>query len=217
MSSTHSHAPALKTSSAYNSTPTLMSSSTTHSTSSPSPSVSSTPSNAGRIHALEAGLAIVTVLLIIATVLFVLHLRRNKSVQRVKSDPIPHITPFGSTAQIPRYGKSLAYVLVILVIQPIFAAHIPGLNMRIATRDLDGSWQIADSRTPFTPSGVSELSPSPSSSTFRLERTLLKEKEAKAKSFSSSKGGGEFDMVPGLEYLPPPAYGYGYSDHTKSP
>ena len=40
--------------------------------------------------------------------------------------------------------------------------------MRIAHRDWDGSWKLLDPDMPFRPSGVSEVSPSPSSSTFRF-------------------------------------------------
>jgi hypothetical protein len=40
--------------------------------------------------------------------------------------------------------------------------------MRMAHRDWDGSWKLLDPDTPFRPSGVSEVSPSPSSSTFRF-------------------------------------------------
>ncbi|KAL0955553.1 hypothetical protein HGRIS_001792 [Hohenbuehelia grisea] len=35
--------------------------------------------------------------------------------------------------------------------------HRPGENMRIARRRSDGAWQFSDTRSPFSPSGVSEL------------------------------------------------------------
>jgi len=77
--------------------------------------------------------------------------------------------------------------------------------MRIATRGSDGSWQIEDPRTPFAPSGISDIMPSPSSSTFpyRSHPIFGKENEAKARS-----GRNEFDIIPGPEYHPPPAYRY---------
>jgi len=63
--------------------------------------------------------------------------------------PAAHITPFGaagpqSGGRVPRFG------------------HTPGQDMRIAIRRPDGAWHFADSRTPFRPSGVSEIDVLPS-------------------------------------------------------
>ncbi|KIK05834.1 hypothetical protein K443DRAFT_674880 [Laccaria amethystina LaAM-08-1] len=105
----------------------------------------------------------------------------------------------------------------------------PGSDMRIAIRRPDGAWHFADSRTPFTPSGVSDIDviPSPSSSTSFLpwssradvpsspsstsflpwsSRTNVSKKEMEVKAMATKGyGGREFDVNVGL-VPPPPAY-----------
>jgi len=86
--------------------------------------------------------------------------------------------------------------------------------MLIATRDLDGAWKIADSRTPFAPSGITDISPEPSP-TIYPKRSPFNDKGFRA---SSARKGFEFDMIPSPSFLPPPSYGYnvGYADRIKS-
>ncbi|KAH9485784.1 hypothetical protein JR316_0002699 [Psilocybe cubensis] len=71
--------------------------------------------------------------------------------------PATHITPFGAAGHHP--GGTA----------PKFK-HKPGEDMRIAIRRPDGAWHFTDSRTPFTPAGVTELevTPSPASSSTSL-------------------------------------------------
>lgn len=94
--------------------------------------------------------------------------------------------------------------------------------MRIATRRADGAWQFSNSRTPFTPSGVSDLdiSPSSPSTSFRSPHPLTKEQESKLAAMERErhKGDDDYDMEPGPDVVPPPAYGYepGYINHMKT-
>ncbi|KAF8959921.1 hypothetical protein BDZ97DRAFT_1922529 [Flammula alnicola] len=71
--------------------------------------------------------------------------------------PAANITPFGAAG--PHYGGQV----------PRFK-HNPGEDMRIALRRPDGAWHFADSRTPFTPAGVTDIDvlPSPMSSSTSL-------------------------------------------------
>jgi len=82
-------------------------------------------------------------------------------------------------------------------------------------RDLDGSWNISDPDVPFTPSGVSDLSPRPSSSAFRFPRQIKGEEE---QPFTPKDGykSYEYDVIIGQEHVPPPAYGHddGSTDRT---
>jgi hypothetical protein len=75
-----------------------------------------------------------------------------------------------------------------LTINIKFSEHVPGTHMRIAHRDWDGSWKLLDPDTPFRPSGVSEVSPSPSSSTFRFGDIPLS-----VESFSVTRGYDGYD------------------------
>jgi hypothetical protein len=60
----------------------------------------------------------------------------------------------------------------------LFEAHVPGTNMRLATRRDDGAWVFSDPdpASPFSPQGTSEVSPSPSvaSRLLRKERLEMK-------------------------------------------
>lgn len=61
-----------------------------------------------------------------------------------REHPATRITPFDTQYKSPTFN------------------HIPGSDMRIAHRRPDGAWHFADSRTPFTPEGVSDLDNTPS-------------------------------------------------------
>lgn len=55
--------------------------------------------------------------------------------------------------------------------------HAPGKDMRIAIRRPDGAWDFTDPNEPFTPSGVSDLQPSPASSRTTFFSTIKSQKE----------------------------------------
>lgn len=85
--------------------------------------------------------------------------------------------------------------------------------MRIAIRRPDGAWHFTDSRTPFTPAGVSEIDVTPSPISSRSSVSLLsfhsssrfpsnKAKEARAVRDLSNDFGFEVDPTA----PPPPAY-----------
>lgn len=92
--------------------------------------------------------------------------------------------------------------------------HNPGEDMRIALRRPDGAWHFADSRTPFTPAGVSDIDvlPSPMSSSTSLasysSRLPLKSK----KSQEARTARDDFELSSPI-VAPPPAYHEPCQDH----
>ncbi|RDB20783.1 hypothetical protein Hypma_012214 [Hypsizygus marmoreus] len=123
-----------------------------------------------------------------------------------RDHPAARITPFGAPG-----GETPRFIVLIV------SEHTPGSDMRIAIRRPDGAWHFADPRTPFTPSGVSEIdvlpSPSSSSSIKFPRRVHAKEYETKL-SRELHMGYDDIEANP-----PPPAYHYdygGYIHHAKS-
>jgi len=116
------------------------------------------------------------------------------------------VTPFGSPGgEMPRYGF----------------ARTPGSDMRIAHRQEDGSWSIADNHTPFSPTGVSDLDvmPSPVSprfpSVYSSPKLSAKERDAKSRTFGKGHPKDDlYDIDATILSPPPPAYGseVGYLD-----
>ncbi|KAF9047671.1 hypothetical protein BJ165DRAFT_1117351 [Panaeolus papilionaceus] len=140
--------------------------STTSSTVSSSPTpYDATPKNDKRILTVVVILGIAAFFLVLYIIHITIKLKRR---QRAEGTEGPFagtvlagehlaakITPFGegvAGSRGPRYN------------------HTPGSDMRIALRRPDGAWHFADSRTPFTPVGVSEIDvlPSPTVSTSSL-------------------------------------------------
>lgn len=189
------------------------------SSSSPLPTSSdqAVPQNDARINIVGVVLGVAAALLIAGVIYTTLRMKRRRSTttnvdgsESFVSPPLgtsvdhyhpaARITPFGSPGgETPRFK------------------HTPGADMRIAMRRPDGAWHFADPRSPFTPSGVSEIDvlPSPSSSTGMLPpRVRMKEHEAKASRDLRYGYDYDIDLNP-----PPPAYGYdsgGYLPHTKN-
>ncbi|KAF8805200.1 hypothetical protein BYT27DRAFT_7192928 [Phlegmacium glaucopus] len=113
--------------------------------------------------------------------------------------PAAQISPFGGGG--PHSGRTI----------PQFE-HTPGTDMRIAFRRPDGAWHFADSRTPFTPSGVKDIdvhppaSPSTSFFSFNSKIPSNKEREVKAARDLYKGYGSEFDFETNPFAPPPPAY-----------
>jgi len=147
----------------------------------------------GNVVALAVTLSLVGVLLAAGVAFFILRTRRARSEQitdekdvnlsprkSIKLDhrhPASHITPFGN--------------------------HIPGTNMRIARRRLDGAWDFEDPEAPFEPDGVTDPCPSPLSASSK--RSTIKRKTAEAKTELDRRRDTDGSSLRGLE-LPPPAY-----------
>jgi len=95
-----------------------------------------------------------------------------------------------------------------------YVDHTPGEDMRIAIRRPDGAWHFTDSRTPFTPSGIHDLVPSPispsSPSTLSLSSAnsrlpSRKAQEAKKETLRQ-RYDPDLDFEVHLTIPPPPAY-----------
>ncbi|CAA7260347.1 unnamed protein product [Cyclocybe aegerita] len=112
--------------------------------------------------------------------------------------PASSITPFGAGG--PHAGRKA----------PQFT-HTPGEDMRIAVRRPDGAWHFADSRTPFTPTGVQDIDvlPSPMSSSVSLLSLLphqpLSKKAQEARSYGKGYDS-DIDFEVRRTVPPPPAY-----------
>jgi len=114
--------------------------------------------------------------------------------------PAAQITPFGGGG--PYSGRNT----------PQFK-YTPGEDMRIAFRRPDGAWHFADSRTPFTPTGVNDIDvlPSPLSSSaslfsFNTKMSSNKEQDVKATQdlYKGYDPESDFEITPIAP--PPPAY-----------
>jgi len=101
--------------------------------------------------------------------------RRARAPMAVEGNHVPASTsPYGSTSNlVPHFH------------------HVPGANMRIATRRPDGAWEFSNPGTPFKPLGVTEIEPPtpscsyfpPSPSTLEPPKSpveIMKERESKA-------------------------------------
>lgn len=188
-----------------------MSSATTSSTASPSASTKpdATPKNDHRILIVVVILGILAAFLISYVIYITVRLKRRQTsgddlgpyqgTAMNQDHPAANITPFGSIG--PNSGANF----------PRFK-HNPGEDMRIAIRRPDGAWHFTDSRTPFTPAGVSEIDVAPSPISSRSSVSLLshsssrylsnKAKEARAARDLSDDFG--FEVNPTVP--PPPAY-----------
>ncbi|KAJ3574809.1 hypothetical protein NP233_g1513 [Leucocoprinus birnbaumii] len=76
-----------------------------------------------------------------------------------KRHPAARIVPFGTPGAEGHTYYQPDFVIVL--------GHTPGKDMRIAIRRPDGAWDFTDPNEPFTPSGVSDLQPSPSPASSR--------------------------------------------------
>lgn len=89
--------------------------------------------------------------------------------------------------------------------------------MRIAIRRPDGAWSFEEPRAPFTPSGISDIDLSPSSSSPGLKPRTPKEQESKAAREQRKGYDRDFDVESAID-VAPPAYGIespGYLNHTQ--
>lgn len=109
--------------------------------------------------------------------------------------PAAQITPFGGGG--PHSGRNV----------PQFK-YTPGEDMRIAIRRPDGAWHFADSRTPFTPTGVNDIDvlPSPMSSSASLLSFNTKMPSNKEQEFNDTRYDPESDFEISPIAPPPPAY-----------
>jgi len=103
--------------------------------------------------------------------------------------------------------------------------HTPGRDMRLAIRRPDGAWDFTDPSQPFTPTGVSDICPSPMSSTTTLissskrhkgsvtaRSTVQEYKEQESRASQMIRLGydardHELEMGDMVLAHPPPAYG----------
>lgn len=81
---------------------------------------------------------------------------------------------------------------------------MPGFNMRIARRRLDGAWDFEDPQAPFRPDGVAEPSPLPFSPP-SLNHWATKSKSTEARMDRDRRRDTDGSSLRGLE-PPPPAY-----------
>lgn len=141
----------------------MSSGSTTASSSSASSSASTSPASSHdpRFIAVGVVLGIFGLILLVVILVFTLRVRKRQikageksagpyhgAMVLDKSHPATKIRPFGTPVT---EGHSFR--------------HIPGQDMRIAIRRPDGAWDFADPSEPFTPYGVSDVCPSPTSAT----------------------------------------------------
>lgn len=86
-----------------------------------------------------------------------------------KGHPAARIVPFGTPGTEGHFfRKSLLFFALTNAGITFIAGHAPGQDMRIAIRRPDGAWDFTDPSEPFTPTGVSEIHPSPTSSSTNL-------------------------------------------------
>ncbi|KAG5725271.1 hypothetical protein E4T56_gene12677 [Termitomyces sp. T112] len=110
--------------------------------------------------------------------------------------PAAQITPFGSVGdetEGPRFK------------------HIPGSNMRMATRRSDGVWQFHDTKDLFTPAGVSEIDVIPPAKE-RNPRVHPRTTDSKSSWNLSVHYDRHYQSSNDIS-LPPPVYGYNYSGY----
>jgi hypothetical protein len=174
-----------------------MSPATTSTTPIPSASTKSdaTPKNDHRILIVVVILGIVAAFLIAYIVYITIRLKRRQTsgqdlgpyqgTAMTQDHPAANITPFGSVGphsggNFPRFSAYLLTVFYSLLVAKLFffvflcfSEHNPGEDMRIAIRRPDGAWHFTDSRTPFTPAGVSEIDVTPSPISTRSTASLL--------------------------------------------
>ncbi|EAU91859.2 hypothetical protein CC1G_04626 [Coprinopsis cinerea okayama7 len=105
-----------------------------------------------------------------------------------RTHPAAKITPFGAPNHAPRFD------------------HKPGADMRIAYRRPDGAWHFTDSRTPFTPAGVSDLENTPSPSPM----------SSSSASLFFPRYNGSTASVHSPSALSPSTYGYGNGNASTS-
>jgi len=138
----------------------------------------STSSNDPRSAVVGGVLGTLGLILLVGIVLITLRIRR-----RQKGDVEKATGPFQGTAVV---DKSHPAARIVPFGTPGTEAHkfahTPGRDMRIAVRRPDGAWDFADPSEPFTPGGVSDVCPSPMSSTTHLV-------SSKRKKSSNSLGG----------------------------
>lgn len=109
--------------------------------------------------------------------------------------------------------------------QIMLLGHTPGRDMRLAIRRPDGAWDFTDPSQPFTPTGVSDICPSPMSSTATLissskrrrgstttRSTVQEYKEQESRASQMIRLGydardNELEMGDMALAHPPPAYG----------
>lgn len=188
---------------------------------SPSPSATSSPSHDSQGAITGGVLAVVALVLLAGIVYITLRVRRRSGGDGEKASG-----PFHGTAVL---DKDHPAAKIVPFGTPGTEAHLfrhtPGRDMRIAIRRPDGAWDFTDSSQPFTPTGVSDICPSPMSSTATLissskrhkgsttTRSTVqeyKEQESRASQmirlgYDARDGGLEMEDLP-LAH-PPPAYG----------
>lgn len=142
-------------------------SSTTHVSSasaSASSSATSSPSHDPHNGIIGVALGIVALVLLAGIVFVTLRARRRSGNVGEKASG-----PFHGTALL---DKNHPAARIVPFGTPGTEAHLfrhtPGRDMRIAIRRPDGAWDFADSSQPFTPTGVSDICPSPMSSSATL-------------------------------------------------
>ncbi len=85
-----------------------------------------------------------------------------------KDHPAAKIVPFGTPGTEAHLFRTFVFSFLQDARLSRVAGHTPGRDMRIAIRRPDGAWDFTDSSQPFTPTGVSDICPSPMSSTATL-------------------------------------------------
>ncbi|KAF9044743.1 hypothetical protein BDZ89DRAFT_1127780 [Hymenopellis radicata] len=92
--------------------------------------------------------------------------------------------------------------------------HTPGKDMRIATRGPDGAWVFSAPMKDFSPNGIGDLTPSPTTPTHHhwARPSISSTAKLSTKGGFSKKAGfeSEYEFEPHPDVLPPPAYAYGY-------
>lgn len=144
-----------------------------------------------------------------------------------KSHPAARIVPFGTPGAEGHYFRKFPSFLMQQISNRCIIGHAPGKSMRLAIRRPDGAWDFTDPSEPFTPTGVSDVQPSPMSSTTNLvsgsrrkngsRSAILEYKEQESRAAQLIRLGYDArddDLeVNGLRH-PPPAYG---SEPTNGP
>ncbi|KXN82439.1 hypothetical protein AN958_02558 [Leucoagaricus sp. SymC.cos] len=119
-------------------------------------------------------LGIVGLILLVGILILTLRVRRRQKSARNsvmqpfhgsavldKRHPAARIVPFGTPGAEGHYYR-----------------HTPGKDMRIAIRRPDGAWDFTDPNQPFTPNGVTDIVPSPVSSTATFSSISKRQQEA---------------------------------------